>query len=251
MSTQRHSFTISNAPWLANWMVNNSEWVDWLGKKYPEASTLAQKARALADDSGDLLYAEVAEILGDMTISDVDDPEAALISLLPLSDESLRNLSCEVDAVSDKSSRGATWDHAQSSAATSDISFESTKHSRERCVQRGVGRREVQAALKHGTRRPSSNQGSWRVEHHGVIVAGSGESPRKVHTVMRKEGRLLGPGHCWPAVPGPSARCSRCNGARHPGCCRCTARATGTDVMARTWGVACYLCAQCISEQVR
>ena len=154
------SFNISNEPWLARWMANDPAWLQWLKGMYPEPSTLTEKARARADDTGDLVYAEVSELLSDMAIVEVEDPQVVILPVSDLSLEQLR-LSDEQDAESETCSRAATYDRAQTSVATSEITFESTQHSRERCEQREINRREVQTTLKAGGNIERGDLGRW------------------------------------------------------------------------------------------
>ena len=90
---------------------------------------------------------------------------------LDKADEMLKRvpLSREVLAARDADLPHGAPDDETASVATSAISIDSTMHLRERLDQRGINRRELQEAVKHGTRSVDETTGHVQFRHGGVV----------------------------------------------------------------------------------
>ena len=150
------------------------------------------------------------------------------------------------ESAPEPSATGAT--RGPSSIATSEITMESTQHSRMRCDERGISRLQMQRALKHGKRSPGlehEGRPTWKFEHQGIrVVADASHRNRTAITAVRLEARAgPAPRHTQPQF---NSECSRCGGMGHPGCCRCAAISRGNAFTARPSVADCYICEACL-----
>merc|ERR1711903_336415 len=81
---------------------------------------------------------------------------------------------------------------------TSEFTLVSHAHGRERRAERGIQRRELQAAIKYGEK-VAAARGRWRFTHQGVVYI-TDETMRHEITSWRLDGGAA------PAVGGPAAR---------------------------------------------
>ena len=98
----------------------------------------------------------------------------------------------------DASGRNGDVDDDMASVATSAVSYESTIHGHQRRIQRGMSRRDVQAALKHGQRYQDNSNSCFRFRHQATVIVTAADQHTVVTTYREGGDKTSAAAACWP-----------------------------------------------------